>query len=68
MRFLVWTDGRVRDCRIDRSSGNRLLDNHLPPDSPALPLRSLARRAGAAGAGVDTRSRSWVIEPAGEER
>jgi protein TonB len=26
VRYLVWTDGRVRDCRIDRSSGNAALD------------------------------------------
>lgn len=26
VKFLVWTDGRVRDCRIMRSSGNASLD------------------------------------------
>lgn len=26
VRYLVWTDGRVRDCRIETSSGNRVLD------------------------------------------
>lgn len=27
VKFLVWTDGRVRDCRITRSSGNAMLDD-----------------------------------------
>jgi protein TonB len=27
IKFLVWTDGRVRDCRVTHSSGNRLLDD-----------------------------------------
>lgn len=27
VKFLVWTDGRVRDCRITRSSGSTLLDD-----------------------------------------
>lgn len=26
VKFLVWTDGRVRDCRVTRSSGNATLD------------------------------------------
>ncbi|HVJ02223.1 MAG TPA: energy transducer TonB [Sphingomonas sp.] len=26
VRYLVWTDGRVRDCEIAQSSGNRALD------------------------------------------
>jgi periplasmic protein TonB len=24
--YLVWTDGSVRDCEIERSSGSRILD------------------------------------------
>lgn len=27
VRYLVWTDGRVRDCRIETSSGNKALDD-----------------------------------------
>ena len=27
VKFLVWTDGRIRDCRITRSSGNAVLDD-----------------------------------------
>lgn len=26
VRFLVWVDGRVRDCRVTKSSGNAILD------------------------------------------
>lgn len=26
VKFLVWTDGRVRDCRVTKSSGNATLD------------------------------------------
>jgi periplasmic protein TonB len=26
VRYLVWTDGTVRDCEIERSSGSRILD------------------------------------------
>lgn len=28
VRFLVWTDGRVRECRVTRSSGEPRLDAH----------------------------------------
>lgn len=27
VRFMVWTDGRVRDCSVTRSSGSRTLDD-----------------------------------------
>ena len=26
VKFLVWVDGRVRDCRVTKSSGNAILD------------------------------------------
>lgn len=69
VRFLVWTDGRVRDCRIDRSSGNRLLD-----ETTCRLIRQRFRydpsRDGQ-GRPVPAwilENHSWVIEPADEER
>ncbi|MEH3121922.1 MAG: TonB family protein [Sphingomonas phyllosphaerae] len=26
VKYLVWSDGRVRDCRVTKSSGNATLD------------------------------------------
>lgn len=69
VRFLVWTDGRVRDCRIDQSSGNALLD--------ATTCRLIRQRfrydpsRDGEGRPVPAwllENHSWVIEAAPEER
>ena len=69
VRFLVWTDGRVRDCEIDRSSGNRLLD-----DTTCRLIRQRFRydpsrdREGRPVPAWILENHSWVIEAAPEER
>lgn len=69
VRFLVWTDGRVRDCRIDRSSGNRLLD-----DTTCRLIQQRFRyepsrdRQGRPVPAWILENHTWVIEAAPEER
>ena len=69
VRFLVWTDGRVRDCEVERSSGNRTLD-----DTTCRLIRERYRydpSRDALGRPVPAwilENHSWVIEAAPEER
>ena len=69
VRFLVWTDGRVRDCEIEKSSGNRLLD-----DTTCRLIQQRFRydpSRDAQGRPVPAwilENHQWVIEAAPEER
>ncbi|KQT31745.1 energy transducer TonB [Sphingomonas sp. Leaf412] len=69
VRFLVWTDGRVRDCRVTGSSGNRELD-----DVTCRLIRQRFRydpSRDAAGRPVPAwllENHTWAIEAAPEER
>jgi periplasmic protein TonB len=69
VRYVVWTDGRVRNCRVTRTSGSGVLD--------ALTCRLIQERfrfrpsrdgLGHAVPAEMVESHSWIVEEEPEER
>jgi periplasmic protein TonB len=67
VRYLVWTDGRVRDCEITRSSGSRELDaTTCRLIEQRFRFRPSRNEEGRAVPAVIVENHSWMIhqEPA----